>query len=187
MFRPTSTLAPIVLALVAASCRSGPSEQRLEAWDKGALMHTPSTTGSRHTPQQTLRDYKVVMSAHQGKVGFIKVYDVTEGGGNPYPWSYVYDLDWKELGFVDQFGGAFRYHFYSPAEAAQQNLVLRGERLPADSLQNNVMRMLGIDVSMDELSFPTATKSDITGDTGAMHLAGPGVTPAKGPVEPPAK
>jgi hypothetical protein len=172
MFRPMLKLAPIVLALVAASCRSGPTEARRAEWDKGAGI------------KGKLAGYHTIMAAHKGKVGFIKVYDVTEFGGNPYQWKYVYDVDWKELGFVDQFGGAVRYHYYSPSEAAHQNRVLRADRLPADSLENNVMRMLDIDVTTDRLTFPASTTSDITGDTGAAHLAGPGITPAAGAVEP---
>jgi len=165
MLRPTFALASIVLALAAASCRSGPSDERREEWERGALIH------------KTLTGYHTIVSAHRGKVGFLKIYDVTEGGGNPYPWKYVYDADWHELGWVDQFGGAVKYHVYSPSEQAFQKLELRGDKLPADSLENNVMRMLDIDPSTDRLTFPVSTTQDITGDTGAPHVAGPGITP----------
>ncbi len=169
MVRPMSVAASIVLALAAAACRSGPSAERRDEWDRGALIH------------QTLVGYHTIESAHKGKVGYVKVYDVTEGGGNPYQWKYVYDADWKELGFITQFGSAMRYHEYSPAEQAQQKLEMRGDWMPADSLENNVMRMLDIDITTDRLTFPVSTHEDIAGDTGVAHLAGPGVTPAAKP------
>ena len=171
MFRPIFTALLVGAALAAASCRSSPSEERRAEWDHGAGIHG------------TLTGYYTIVSANQGKVGFLKTYDVTEFGGAPYPWKYVYDVDHKELGFVDQFGGATMYHFYPPSEAAQQNLVLRATKLPSDSLQRNVMRMLGIDPATDDLTFPVASKADITGDTGAPHLAGPGIVPAKAPTK----
>jgi hypothetical protein len=174
MFRPTFTLLPIVLALAAASCRSGPTDARRAEWGKGALIHGE------------LVDYRTISSAHKGVVGYIKVYNVTEAKGNPYPWKYVYDADWKELGFIDQFGKAYVRHEYSPSEQAQQNRVARWDVMAADSLENNVMRMLGIDVTTDRLTFPATTHEDIAGDKGAPHLAGPGITPAAAPapVEP---
>jgi hypothetical protein len=171
MFRPMLVAAPIVLALAAASCRTGPSDERRDEWEKGGLIH------------RTLVGYHTIMSAHSGKVGYVKVYDVTEGGGNPYPWKYVYDVNWKELGFVTQFGSAMRYHEYPPSEQAAQKLELRGDWMPSDSLENNVMRMLGIDITTDRLTFPPSTHEDIAGDANLPHLAGPGVTPAKAPTK----
>lgn len=174
MNRPTVALALAALALAAVSCRTSPTDARREEWEKGALV------------QRKVKAYHVIVSAHKGKVGYVKVYDVTEGGGVPYEWKYVYDADWKELGFVDQFGGATKYHYYSPSEQAQQNLDLRATRLPSDSLQRNVMRMLGIDPATDDVTFPEAKREDIAG-VEAMPLAGPGIVPAKAPVEPAAK
>ena len=174
MIRTTFTLALAVLALAAASCRTSPSQQRREEIEQGALI------------RREVKEYHVIQAAHRGKIGYLKVYDVVEGGGVPYEWKYVYDANWKELGFVDQFGGATMYHYYSPSEAAQQNRDLRAMRLPSDSLQSNVLRMMGIDPSTDDLTFPVATHADISGDTG-MHLAGPGIVPAKAPAAEPAK
>jgi hypothetical protein len=170
MNRPTVALSLAFLALAAASCRTSPTDARREEWERGALV------------QRKVKQYHTIVSAHTGKVGYVKVYDVVEGGGVPYEWKYVYDANWKELGFVDQFGGATKYHYYSPSEQAQQNLDLRATRLPSDSLQRNVMRMLDIDPSTDDVTFPVATTADITGDTG-MHLAGPGIVPAKSPTK----
>jgi hypothetical protein len=170
MNRPTVALLLAVLTLAAASCRTSPSDARRKAIDEGALV------------QRKVKAYHVIVSAHKGKVGYVKVEDVTEGGGVPYEWKYVYDADWRELGFVNQFGGATKYHYYSPSEQAQQNEDLRATLLPSDSLQRNVLRMLDIDPSTDDVTFPEATNSDITGDTG-VHLAGPGVVPAKAPTK----
>jgi hypothetical protein len=172
MFRSTFTLATIVLALAAASCRSGPSDARRQEWNSGAGIHG------------TLTGYHTIMSAHKGKVGFLKLYDVTEFGGAPYPWKYVQDVDHKELGFINQFGTAYIRHEYAPSEQAQQNRDARYDVLPADSLENNVMRMLGIDVTTDRLTFPESTHEDVAGDSGAPHLAGPGITPASAPAAP---
>lgn len=171
MSRPLAGLLVAVLALGAASCRTSPSEERFRQWQRGALV------------QRELRGYHVVRSANRGNVGYLKVYDVTEAGGPAYPWKYVYDANWKELGFVDQFGGAYRYHYYSPAEQAQQNEVLRASRMPSDSLDRNVMRMLGIDPATDDVTFPEATRADIVGAPAGTPLAGPGIVPAKPPVE----
>jgi hypothetical protein len=174
MFRSTFTLATIVLALAAASCRSGPSDARRQEWDSGAGIHGKLT------------GYQTILSAHQGKVGFLKTYEVTEFGGPSYPWRYVQNVDHKELGFINQFGTAYIRHEYSPAEQAQQNRDARYDVLPADSIENNVMRMLGIDLTMDRLTFPDATHEDVAGDSGAPHLAGPGITPAAAPAAAPA-
>jgi len=175
MNRPIAALALVSLAFVAGACRSSPSDARFEEWRHGAYI------------KQTPKAWHVIVSAHRGRIGYLKVFDVTEGGGAPYEWKYVYDADWRELGFVDQFGGATMYHYYSPAEQAQQNDVLRATKLPADSIQRNVLTMFGIDPSTDDVTFPVATRADITGDTGKQHLAGPGVVPAKAPEAAPAK
>src|SRR5678809_175640 len=170
MSRPLTCLALAVLALAAPACRTSPSERRLEEINKGALVHYEPV------------GYHVIQAAHRGRVGFVKVYNVTEAGGPPYEWKYAYDNDWREMGFVDQFGNAYKYHFYSPSEQVRQNETLRLTRLPSDSLERNELRILDIDPSTDELTFPEASRSDITGDTG-MHLAGPGIVPAKAPVK----
>jgi hypothetical protein len=155
--------------LSAASCRTSPSEHRLmQIHTEGALI------------KKEIKDYRVIVSAHRGKVGYVKVYDVTEGGGAPYEWRYVYDTAWNELGFLDQFGGAYKYHYYSPAERMQQNRVLRLTKLPSDAPESNVLRILDMDPSADSATFPVATKADITGDTG-VHVAGPGVVPSEAP------
>lgn len=174
MNRPLIGLALVAAALCAGACRSSPSEARLKEWEKGALV------------KKDVTGYHVIVSAHRGKVGYLKSYDVREGGGAPYEWKYVYDGDWKELGFIDQFGGAYLYHYYSPAEQAAQNQVLRMTKLPSDSIQRNVMLMLGIDPVTDDVTFPVATRADIIGDTGS-HLAGPGIVPATAPASAPAE
>ena len=132
--------------------------------------------------QRTLKEHHVIVAAHRGRVGYIRVEDVRESGGPTYEWKWVYDANWTELGFLDQFGNAYKYHFYSPAEQAQQNRDLRLTRLPSDSPEANVLRILGIDPSTDDATFPRATRADITGDTG-VHIAGPGIVPAKAPAE----
>jgi hypothetical protein len=121
----------------------------------------------------------VIDSAHTGLVGYLKTFDVTEGGGPTYPWRYVYDRDWTELGFIDQFGSAYRYHRYSTAEQVQQNQTLRADRLPSDSIEANVMRILGIDTATDSVTLRPATRADIQRDQNRMPLAGPGLMPAK--------
>lgn len=170
MSRPLTYLALAVLALAAPACRTSLSENRRTAIEKGALI--------RYEPV----GYHVIQAAHRGRVGFVKVENISEAGGPPYQWKYIYDNDWRELGWVDQFGGATKYHYYTPSEQAQQNETLRAERMASDSLERNVLRMLDIDPSTDELTFPVASRADITGDTG-MHLAGPGIVPAKAPVK----
>jgi hypothetical protein len=170
MSRPLACLALGALALAAAACRTSPSEARQDAIRRGALIRY-QTVG-----------YHVIQAAHRGRVGFMKVENVTEGGGPAYPWRYIQDNDHRELGFVDQFGGAYKYHYYSPSEQVQQNEPLRMTKLASDSLERNVLRILDIDPSTDELTFPEATESDITADT-RMHLAGPGIVPAKAPVK----
>lgn len=167
--RFASALLVACALLGAAACRTSLSDERRTAIAKdGAIV------------KKEIRDYRVIVSGHRGKVGYMKIYDVTEGGGVAYPWKYVYDLDWNELGFLDQFGGAYKYHYYSPSEQAQQNRVLRAMRLPSDSPEANVLRILDIDPSTDDATFPVATRADITGDKGT-HLAGPGEVPAKAP------
>jgi hypothetical protein len=174
MIRPTSAFALIGLALLAASCRSGPTDERRQQWERGAGI------------RQKVTGYYTIVSAHTGKVGFVKTYDVSDFGGSPYEWKYVYDRNWKELGFIDQFGKAYVYDYYSPSEQAFRNEVLRLSVLPSDSIERNVMRMLGIDTATDQVTLPKSEPSDITDDTnGDQHLAGPGIVPVKAPVEAP--
>ena len=146
-----------VLVLAAASlavaalpgCKSGPTEEdRLAGYD-GEHMH------------REVRSYHVVYSEHRGRVGYMKVYDVVEGGGPAYQWKYVYDLDWKELGFIDQFGTAYLNQPYTSFTQDAQPRTIRFVRLPADSAQRNAMRMLGIDPALDDVSFPVATDGDV--------------------------
>jgi hypothetical protein len=147
-------LLPLVLlgcALLPAACRTQLSEGRREQVQRGAHMH------------RTLRSYHVVYSEHRGRVGFVKVFDVAEAGGHAYPWSYVYDLDFNELGWVDQFGGAYQYVPYTRFEREIHGAGPRVVQMPADSLENNVMRLLGIDPALDNVSFPRATQADVAG------------------------
>lgn len=170
MSRPLTCLALCVFALAAPACRTSVTEQRRIAIDKGALI------------QRTPKEWYVVQAAHRGAIGYMRLDEVTEGGGPSYPIRYVFDKDWRELGLVNQFGGAWKWHYYSPSEQQQQNEALRAMPLPSDSLQANVLRMFDIDPSTDDLTFPVASRADITGDKG-MPLAGPGIVPAKAPTK----
>jgi hypothetical protein len=142
--RSLTTLAVLAAAFaVAPACQS--SSTTSTDWsnmDEGDLM------------RRTLRSYHAINSAYQGQVGYLKVYDVTEAGGPVYQWKYVYDLDYNELGFIDQWGKAYRYHRLPVADASAQRKPMRVEHLPADSTENNVMRMLGIDPALDDVTFP---------------------------------
>jgi hypothetical protein len=171
MIRPMSAVAMIGLALLSASCRSGPSDERRSEWDKGAGI------------RRRVTGYYTIVSAHKGKVGFVKTEDVSDFGDVPYEWKYVYDADWRELGFIDQFGKAYRYHMYSPSEQAFQNKALRLSVLPSDSIERNVLRMLDIDPATDNVTLPVTATSDITDGASAPHVAGPGVVPAQAPTE----
>jgi hypothetical protein len=151
MTRFIPALACAALALVATtSCRSRVTHERLTQVSQGALMNKVG-----------LRSYHTVLSEFDGKVGYLKVYDVREAGGPVYPWKYVYDLEWNELGFIDQYGTATRYHLYPEFQQQIHNKDMRPVRMPADSTENNVMRMLGLDITRDHVSFPTATQADI--------------------------
>ena len=109
--------------------------------------------------KRALRSYHAVRSQYQGHVGYMKVYDIREAGGPIYTWKYVYDLDHNELGFVDQYGKAYRYPVLPNADQQAQNEPLRVDHMPSDSLERNVMRMLGLDPALDDVSFPTMASS----------------------------
>jgi hypothetical protein len=165
MPRASVVLALVGLASVAGACRTSPTPERLAEWDRGALIHTKT------------REVHVIYSSQKGKVGYLKVKDVTDAGGPTYPWRYVYDLDMRELGFINQFGGAYQYHVYSQWEAARENEPMRLKFLPSDSIERNVMRMLGIDPALDNVTFPMATQADFAAVDAKPPLAGPGVVP----------
>jgi hypothetical protein len=169
---PRVALVLVASALCAASCRATPTESQRAAWERGSGI------------RRELKDYLVIDSVHTGKVGYLKVYDVVEFGGPPYRWTYVYDRNWRELGFINQFGGATMYHYFSPSEEAVQNRTLRATQLPSDSIERNVMRMLGIDPATDDVVFRTAERIDVAGAPATAPLAGPGIVPAKAPVAP---
>jgi len=132
-----------VAVLAAPACQSTTTTRTKWADDENAaLMH------------RTLRSYHAVNSAFQGKVGYLKVFDVAEAGGPVYQWKYVYDLSYEEVGFIDQWGKAYRYHPLPDADQMAQKRPLRVDHLPADSTERNVMRMLGIDPALDQVTFP---------------------------------
>ena len=151
MRRLIASIALLALAVAPAACKSRVTERRVREINSGALM------------KRQVRSYHLVYSEHDGKVAYLKVYAVQEAGGPIYDWSYVYDLDWKELGFVDQFGKAYRYHYYPEIGQEAHKKVLRYDPMPSDSLERNVMRMLEINPALDNVSFPTATGADVSG------------------------
>ena len=147
----TASLLVAALALAAsAGCSSKPAA---EGETPGDLYGA----GVRGEP----RSYHVVYSAQRGKVGYAKVFDVAEGGGPVFQWKYVYDLDWKELGYIDQLGTAYQYKPYTPFERDYQPGTIRVVRLPSDSTERNAMRMLGMDPALDDVTFPEATAADL--------------------------
>lgn len=152
MLRRLLVIAALFAAALPAACRTTPTPERREEVSKGALMH------------KELKSYHLVYSAHDGKIGYLKVYAVAEAGGPAYDWSYIYDLEFNQLGFVDQFGTAYRFHAYTEQEQRIHKKPHRLERMPADSLERNVMRLLGVNPSTDEVSFPRATPGDIAYD-----------------------
>ena len=143
-------LAVSTVCLLVSACHTVSPEQKA-ANDRGALMKREIAPNG----------YRQVYSAYNGKIGFLKHYHVQEAGGAIYKWKYVYDLDHKELGFIDQFGVAYRYHYYPEQEQRIHRQPHRTERMPEDSAPRNVMRMLGVDPSKDEVTFPVATGADI--------------------------
>jgi len=151
MVRIIPTLACVALAFVSlTACRSRQTHERMTQVNSGALIVKGDLLSS-HT----------IRSEYDGKVGYLKVYPVREAGGPVFPWKYVYDLDWNELGWVDQFGTAYTYHRYAKFQQQIHKTTLRIDRMPADSTENNVMRMLKLDVTRDNVTFPVATVNDI--------------------------
>jgi hypothetical protein len=146
------TLVPVLVvaaALVVGGCRSSPSEPYVRAVDQGALM------------KRALRSYHVAYSDRSGAVGYMKVYDVSEAGGPTYQWSFVYDRDFEEKGWVDQNGTAYRYDRYPPGAQPNPREPFRFSKMPADSLANNAARMLGLDPAAEHLTFPVAKEGDV--------------------------
>ena len=149
MSRRLLYLALAAVALAPAACHQSSTHHRDRQVMDGSLV------------KKTLRSYHTIQSQYDGKVGYLKVYDVSEAGGPTYPWRSVYDLDYTELGFIDQFGMAYRYHHYPEIGQEAHDTTVRVDRMPADSTENNVMRMLGLDVSRDDVSFPVASQVDL--------------------------
>lgn len=144
-----SLLVLCALAAAAGGCRSAMPESEVQAVRDGALM------------KRDLRSYHLVYSEHRGAVGYLKVFDVTEAGGATFTWKYVYDKDFNELGWIDQFGNARRFHVYPDGAVPDPRTPIRVIAMPTDSIQRNTMRMLGIDPSTDDVSFPLAKDGDI--------------------------
>lgn len=109
----------------------------------------------------TLKSYHVIESVHNGPVGYLKVFDVQQAGGPIYTWKYVYDRDFNELGWVNQLGQAFRREKYPPGAMPDPKEPYRTHTMPADSIERNAMRMLGIDPAIDDVTFPVAKDGDI--------------------------
>ena len=142
-------LALVLAASALAGCAAGPSADRVRAVEQGALM------------KRRLGSYHVAYSDRSGPVGFMKVYDVQEAGGPVFRWSFVYDRDFNERGFVDQKGTAVRYDAYPPGIQPSGDAPIRFVTLPADSMPRNAARMLGLDPTADNLTFPVANEGDV--------------------------
>ena len=136
-------------ALGAGACRSSPSDGAARDVARGSLMH------------RELKSYHLVYSEHRGPVGYLKVYDVAEAGGATYTWKFVYDAEYNELGWIDQMGTAYQYKHYPPGAMPNPLEPLTVLHLPADSIERNTMRMLGIDPALDNVSFPLAKEGDV--------------------------
>ena len=151
MRRNLLAFALLAAALAPVACRTSMTQSRRDQVRMGALI------------KRTVNQYHVIYSENDRGVGFIKVFDIQEGGGPTYQWKYVYDNDWTELGFVDQFGTAYRYEYYGQLQQEIHDKTFRTDRMGPDSIENNVMRMLGINPAFDNVSFPVATSQDIAG------------------------
>jgi len=151
--RKLAVAAVVVAAVpgVLAGCGSIPSKAERAAIAEGSRL------------ERDLTAYHVVNSVNTGRVGFVKTYNVTETGGATYQWRYVYDLNLNEVGFVDQFGTAHHLRPYSPFESGYQKYSVRDIVLPTDSIEANVMRMLGMNPATDSVAFAVATNADIAG------------------------
>ena len=145
----SALLALAALALVLPGCRTTITKERLKQIEDGATM------------RRELKSYHAINAAHAGHVGYVKVYEVSEPQGPAFRWKYVYDMDFEEVGFVDQRGMAYKRNPYSRLERQIHKKDSRLEVLPSDSLENNVMRMLGMDPALDSVTFRTATAADI--------------------------
>lgn len=151
MHRLIASAALAATLLAAAGCRSTLTDERVHQIHSGALI------------SRSLKSYHLVYSENDRKVGYLKVFDVQEGGGPTYPWRYVYDLDFNELGYIDQFGNAYRNVPYGTFQQEIHDKSFRVDRLPADTLEANVMRMLGINPAFDNVTFPVASSADLVG------------------------
>ena len=149
MTRHFVALTCVALALAATACRSRQTHERLTQVNQGALM------------KMDLVSYHTVQSEFDGKVGYVKVFNVREAGGPAFPWKFVYGLEFTELGYIDQYGTAYVHHRYPEFQEQIHNKDSRLDRMPADSTENNVMRMLGLDVTRDNVTFPKATTADV--------------------------
>lgn len=148
--RAAAFVAVLALGAVALQgCRSGPLPGRADEVREGARL------------QKELRSYHVIRSPYQGKIGYLKVYDVREEGGPTYQWKYVYDLKHEERGWIDQFGTAYMEQPYAPGVADGQPYPVRVLHLPSDTTERNVLRMLGIDPATDDATFHVASNADI--------------------------
>lgn len=147
----TLAIAVLFAPALVAGCGSIPTKAERAAVAEGSRF------------ERELAAYHVVNSANTGRVGFVKLYDVAEHGGARYQWRYVCDLNHNEVGFIDQFGAAHQLKPYSPFESGFQKYSVRDITLPSDTVERNVMRMLGIDPAFDDVTFAVATTADIAG------------------------
>jgi len=90
-----------------------------------------------------ITSYNKVVSKSAGMVGYLKVFRYTkEGYGEPFELYHVYDLDFRERGFIEPTGRATRYVFLPPAVAGVKDTPVEKETLGAQPLTWNVALIL---------------------------------------------
>jgi hypothetical protein len=112
----------------------------------------------------TIRNYQVIW-ARGGKLGYLRTYDVADAGRpgeKPVPIHYVLDLDLKtDRGWVSDNGLGERFEY--PADRVKEAYRAPFERvaLPADTIENQIKRILGVDPGT-EIALRPAAASDVS-------------------------
>ena len=112
----------------------------------------------------TIRNYQVIW-ARGGKLGYLRTYDVADAarpGERPVPIHYVLDLDLRtDRGWVSDNGLGERFDY--PADRVKEAYRAPFERipLPADSVENQIKRILGVDPGV-EIALRPASPADVS-------------------------
>jgi hypothetical protein len=142
----------LAVALGAAACRSGGAGRQEDPMRSTAAA-------SRDDVDMRLKDYQVVWT-RGGKVGYVRTFAVSKPNEPTVDLHYVCGLDFVDMGWVAGDGQAERFVYPEEKIREAKRTSFERETLPADTLENQVRRLLSL-APTTEIALRPASEADV--------------------------